>query len=211
MANRHRLLDWMTDALTLQPTCTLVLYRPGGARAAVTVNPANVEHILRARFYNYPKGPRVVAWRRRRRLGSKSLRQAAAYPQGLEPYPLIGHLPQLMANHHRLLDWMTDALALQPTRTLVLHQSGGARAAVTTRRPSLSLFLPVKPLIGHLPHLTANRHRLLDWMIDALALHPTCTLVLHRPGGARAAVTANPANVEHVLRARFDNYPAWCR
>ncbi|KAJ1254758.1 hypothetical protein BS78_K329200 [Paspalum vaginatum] len=88
-------------------------------------------------------------WRRRRRLSSKSAWQAAAYPPGLEPYPLIGHLPQLMANRQRLLDWMTDALALQPS----------------------------------------------------------CTLVLHRPGGARAAVTANPANVEHILRARFDNYP----
>ncbi|PUZ42124.1 hypothetical protein GQ55_9G559700 [Panicum hallii var. hallii] len=89
-------------------------------------------------------------WSARRRLGKKA-RQATAhtYPPGLEPYPLIGHMPQLMANRHRVLDWMTEALARQPT----------------------------------------------------------CTFVLHRPGGLRGAITANPANVEHFLRASFDTYP----
>ncbi|KAF8673799.1 hypothetical protein HU200_048554 [Digitaria exilis] len=63
------------------------------------------------------------------------------------------------------------------------------------------------PLIGHMPQLLANRHRVLDWMTDALALQPTSTFVVHRPGGLRGAITANPANVEHILRSSFDNYP----
>ena len=44
-------------------------------------------------------------WSARRRLGKKT-RPATTYtyPPGLEPYPLIGHMPQLMANRHRVLD-----------------------------------------------------------------------------------------------------------
>ncbi|KAM0872878.1 hypothetical protein ACQ4PT_038433 [Festuca glaucescens] len=62
------------------------------------------------------------------------------------------------------------------------------------------------PLLGHLPQFVANRHRILDWMTEVLASQPGCTLVLRRPG-VQGVVTANPANVEHILRASFDNFP----
>ena len=81
---------------------------------------------------------------------NKARQAGPRYPPGLEPYPLIGHLPQFLANRHRVLDWMTEALARQTT---------------------------------------------------------TCTFVLRRPGGVRGAITANPANVEHFLRTSFDHYP----
>ncbi|KAG0552116.1 hypothetical protein BDA96_01G481300 [Sorghum bicolor] len=58
LANRHRVLDWMTEFLERQTTCTFVLRRPGGVRGAITANPANVEHFLRTSFDRYPKGPR---------------------------------------------------------------------------------------------------------------------------------------------------------
>ncbi|RLN18236.1 cytochrome P450 94B3-like [Panicum miliaceum] len=61
LANRHRVLDWMTEAFERQPTCTFVLRRPGGVRGAITANPANVEHFLRGSFDNYPKGPRFAS------------------------------------------------------------------------------------------------------------------------------------------------------
>ncbi|KAE8777154.1 hypothetical protein D1007_50120 [Hordeum vulgare] len=63
------------------------------------------------------------------------------------------------------------------------------------------------PLLGHLPQFLANRHRILDWMTEVLARQPTCTLVFHRPGGERGVITANPANLEHAMRAGFHNYP----
>lgn len=63
------------------------------------------------------------------------------------------------------------------------------------------------PLIGHLPQFVANRHRLLDWLTEALERQPTCTFVLRRPGGVPGAITSNPANVEHILRTRFEHYP----
>ncbi|VAH88325.1 unnamed protein product [Triticum turgidum subsp. durum] len=63
------------------------------------------------------------------------------------------------------------------------------------------------PLLGHLPQFLANRHRVLDWLTEVLALLPTCTLVFRRPGGVRGVITANPTNLEHIMRASFDNYP----
>ncbi|KAF7005140.1 hypothetical protein CFC21_020286 [Triticum aestivum] len=63
------------------------------------------------------------------------------------------------------------------------------------------------PLLGHLPQFLANRHRILDWITEVLARQPTSTLVFHRPGGERGVITANPANLEHVMRAGFHNYP----
>ncbi|KAF0912578.1 hypothetical protein E2562_015268 [Oryza meyeriana var. granulata] len=61
LANRHRILDWMTEVLSRQPTCTFVLRRPGGVRGVVTANPANVERFLRSGFDNYPKGERFAS------------------------------------------------------------------------------------------------------------------------------------------------------
>jgi cytochrome P450 len=77
------------------------------------------------------------------------------------------------------------------------------KAATYTYPPGLEPY----PLIGHLPQFLANRHRVMDWMAEALERQPTATFVLRRPGGVRGAITANPANVEHFLRASFDTYP----
>ncbi|OAY85630.1 Cytochrome P450 94A1 [Ananas comosus] len=67
------------------------------------------------------------------------------------------------------------------------------------------------PLVGHLPQFLANRRRMADWLAETLAAAPTNTVTFHRPGGVRGVITANPANVEHILRARFDNYPKGAR
>ncbi|KAJ1256803.1 hypothetical protein BS78_K308800 [Paspalum vaginatum] len=54
--NRWRLLDWYTELLAASPTQTIVVDRLGARRTVVTANPANVEHILKSNFGNYPKG-----------------------------------------------------------------------------------------------------------------------------------------------------------
>ncbi|CAM0872061.1 unnamed protein product [Alopecurus aequalis] len=82
----------------------------------------------------------------------------------------------------------------------------GAVMVLRARRVDKKAGLPY-PLLGHLPQFLANRHRIMDWMTEVLASQPTNTLVFRRPGGVRGIITANPANVEHVLRAGFDNYP----
>ncbi|KAJ0804378.1 putative cytochrome P450 [Helianthus annuus] len=56
--NRHRLIHWFTDLLSNSPSQTIVLARFGGRKnqMVVTANPENIEHILKTRFENYPKG-----------------------------------------------------------------------------------------------------------------------------------------------------------
>jgi long-chain fatty acid omega-monooxygenase len=71
------------------------------------------------------------------------------------------------------------------------------------------------PLVGSLPSVVLNRARVHDWIVDnlratgELATYQTCILPL--PFVARrqglVTVTCNPRNLEHILRARFDNYP----
>ncbi|KAL3748035.1 hypothetical protein ACJRO7_009285 [Eucalyptus globulus] len=66
---------------------------------------------------------------------------------------------------------------------------------------------PSYPIIGCLLSFYRNRSRLLDWYTDLLSRSPTQTIVIHRLGACRTVVTANPDNVEHVLKANFHNYP----
>eukprot|EP01018_Ginkgo_biloba_P035892 Gb_02832 [translate_table: standard] len=65
----------------------------------------------------------------------------------------------------------------------------------------------IYPLIGVLFPFLKNRHRVLEWLTDILSITPSNTAKLQRPGGFRNVVTANPANVEHILKTNFDNYP----
>ncbi|KMT15239.1 hypothetical protein BVRB_3g063480 [Beta vulgaris subsp. vulgaris] len=62
LSNRHRFLEWTTNILSSIPSHTAVFYRPvGGTHGVITASPANVEHILKTRFENYPKGPRFLS------------------------------------------------------------------------------------------------------------------------------------------------------
>lgn len=58
--NRHRILQWFTETMDKMPTNTFKLKRPGGIKDIMTGNPANVEHILKTRFEDYPKGERFT-------------------------------------------------------------------------------------------------------------------------------------------------------
>jgi cytochrome P450 len=62
-------------------------------------------------------------------------------------------------------------------------------------------------MIGCLIAFYQNRWRLLDWYTELLAASPTQTIVVDRLGARRTVVTANPANVEHILKSNFGNYP----
>ncbi|MQL79786.1 hypothetical protein Taro_012244 [Colocasia esculenta] len=63
------------------------------------------------------------------------------------------------------------------------------------------------PVLGCLVAFCRNKHRLLDWYTECLAASPTQTIVVRRLGARRTVVTANPKNVEHMLRTNFGNYP----
>ncbi|KAH1265781.1 Cytochrome P450 94B3 [Glycine max] len=63
------------------------------------------------------------------------------------------------------------------------------------------------PIIGCLVSFYQNRHRLLDWYTEQLANSPTQTIVVRRLGARRTVVTANPRNVEYILKTNFGNFP----
>ncbi|XP_044506988.1 cytochrome P450 94A1-like [Mangifera indica] len=63
------------------------------------------------------------------------------------------------------------------------------------------------PIIGILPDFIKNRHRFLEWSTDTLISCPTNTAFLYRPPKIRGIITANPLNVEHILKTNFENYP----
>ncbi|KAH9317499.1 hypothetical protein KI387_019268, partial [Taxus chinensis] len=62
------------------------------------------------------------------------------------------------------------------------------------------------PLLGVLPSLIKNQHRIHDWITDTLSASPSITSLIQRPIGIRGYMTANPANVEHLLKTHFENY-----
>ncbi|CAD5193011.1 unnamed protein product [Musa acuminata subsp. malaccensis] len=58
------------------------------------------------------------------------------------------------------------------------------------------------PVVGNIPHLVKNSRRMLDWSTELILASPTPTVTV-----APFVFTANPANVEHVAKTRFANYP----
>ncbi|CAI9099454.1 OLC1v1036280C1 [Oldenlandia corymbosa var. corymbosa] len=75
-----------------------------------------------------------------------------------------------------------------------------------SKQPAKSGF-KIYPILGTLPEFLLNRHRFLDWSSEVLSKTPTNTSVFHRPGGVHGVLTANPENVEYMLKTNFENYP----
>ncbi|XP_076933090.1 cytochrome P450 94B1-like [Bidens hawaiensis] len=65
------------------------------------------------------------------------------------------------------------------------------------------------PLIGSFISFSRNSHRLIHWFTDLLSESPSQTIVLNRFGSPKnqMIVTANPKNIEHILKTQFENYP----
>ncbi|KAL6177627.1 hypothetical protein ACLB2K_049152 [Fragaria x ananassa] len=83
-------------------------------------------------------------------------------------------------------------------------------ALKSSKKPSLfsSYGPPSYPIIGCLISFYKNQHRLLDWYTDMLSTSPSQTIVIQRLGvGRRIIVTANPVNVEYILKTNFSNFP----
>ncbi|GLJ47436.1 hypothetical protein SUGI_1001140 [Cryptomeria japonica] len=63
------------------------------------------------------------------------------------------------------------------------------------------------PFVGSLFSFWKNAPRQMDWYTEMMARSPTQTIVVERLGGVKTVVTASPANVEHIARTQFENYP----
>eukprot|EP00268_Persea_americana_P025347 TRINITY_DN246_c0_g1_i4.p1 TRINITY_DN246_c0_g1~~TRINITY_DN246_c0_g1_i4.p1 ORF type:complete len:512 (+),score=32.53 TRINITY_DN246_c0_g1_i4:439-1974(+) len=75
-----------------------------------------------------------------------------------------------------------------------------------SKKPNGSVFVTY-PIIGNLPLYLKNRYRWLEWQTEVLGEQPTNTITFRRPGNVRGVMTASPANVEHILKTNFPNYP----
>ncbi|TVU50763.1 hypothetical protein EJB05_02152, partial [Eragrostis curvula] len=80
-------------------------------------------------------------------------------------------------------------------------------AKTLTKKKPTTHGLKSHPLLGHLPAFVKNRHRFIDWSTELIVGSPEQRMGFWIPGMRTGIVTANPADVEHVLRANFGNYP----
>ncbi|GLT42353.1 hypothetical protein SLA2020_163560 [Shorea laevis] len=62
------------------------------------------------------------------------------------------------------------------------------------------------PLLGSYLEFKANKNRRLEWITGFLQSSPTATFTLRNPLGRSQILTANPANVQHMLKTNFPNY-----
>nr|UHB15512.1 cytochrome P450 [Paris polyphylla] len=69
-------------------------------------------------------------------------------------------------------------------------------------QPQNPIIIKGHPIIGNLLLFVKNEHRLIDWVAELVAASPTCTATV-----VPIVFTANPSNVEHLTKSRFDNYP----
>lgn len=71
----------------------------------------------------------------------------------------------------------------------------------------------VWPILGSLPGLIQNAHRMHDWIADNLrscgGTYRTCIFAIPFLAWKQGlvTVTCDPRNLEHILKVRFDNYP----
>ncbi|CAA2990053.1 cytochrome P450 94A1-like, partial [Olea europaea subsp. europaea] len=63
------------------------------------------------------------------------------------------------------------------------------------------------PLVGNLVGFLLNHHRFHDWVADMLSTTPSLTIQVNGfLGLSHGICTANPANLDHLLRSNFSNY-----
>ncbi|KAJ1401822.1 Cytochrome P450 [Sesbania bispinosa] len=102
---------------------------------------------------------------------------------------------------------ITSILSLQPLSFILLLFTILLFISLTEFRRVKKLGPATYPLIGCLISFYKNRFRLLDWYTELLAESPTNTIVVNRLGARRTVVTANPHNVEYILKTNFNNFP----
>ncbi|KAL9240030.1 hypothetical protein vseg_014293 [Gypsophila vaccaria] len=77
-----------------------------------------------------------------------------------------------------------------------------------TKKSTINKGFKNYPILGTIPHFVSNRHRFLEWTTETLSTLPSHTGVFYRTVGVSSGVfTADPANVEHILKTNFSNYP----
>ncbi|XP_006827573.2 cytochrome P450 86A7 [Amborella trichopoda] len=122
-------------------------------------------------------------------------------PLSVDPKSLFGTLKPLFPG------FMEPTTAILILTTMVAYLIWFARIRRSLTGPR------VWPLLGSLPGLFQNKHRMHDWIAENLTMckgtYQTCIAAvpyLARMQGL-VTVTCDPRNLEHILKTRFENYP----
>ncbi|XP_058070659.1 noroxomaritidine synthase-like [Magnolia sinica] len=150
-------------------------------------------------------------------------------------WPLVGMLPSIILNSHRLHEWVTQGLRecgstfifhgpwLARRKFLMTCDPANVKHIMVTRYPEILLVafacfffiysknsvIPVNwPLVGMLPSFIFNAHRLHEWVTQGLR-ECGSTFLFHGPWFAHMEIlmTCDPANVKHIMVTRSSNFP----
>uniref|UniRef100_M4FC16 Cytochrome P450 n=1 Tax=Brassica campestris TaxID=3711 RepID=M4FC16_BRACM len=99
------------------------------------------------------------------------------------------------------MEILTAFLSILLTLGFILIFSCSTKALKPQTKP------PSYPLIGSILSFNKNRHHLLQWYTDLLRLSPSQTVTIDLLLNRRTIITANPENVEHILKTNFCNFP----
>ncbi|CAH2051476.1 unnamed protein product, partial [Thlaspi arvense] len=75
------------------------------------------------------------------------------------------------------------------------------------RKSSSNIGFKSYPIVGIIPEMVKNEQHFLDWIAEILSQSPTQTATFRYLGKQRSVMTANPANVEYILKKKFGSFP----
>nr|CBX25443.1 hypothetical_protein [Oryza glaberrima] len=89
----------------------------------------------------------------------------------------------------------------------ILYMSYHLTRILADKKKPTTHGLKAHPLLGHLPAFVNNSNRFLDWTTELIVGSPEMRMGFWIPGMRTGIITGNPADVEHILRTNFANYP----
>ncbi|XVF71948.1 hypothetical protein PTKIN_Ptkin12aG0081000 [Pterospermum kingtungense] len=101
---------------------------------------------------------------------------------------------------------LTSFLLILPIFFLIITRTSKSRKSSTPLSPS-NVFPKSYPIIGSFFAIKSNPNNRTQWTAQILQNSPSATFTLHHLFGYRQIFTANPANVQHILKTHFANYP----
>ncbi|KAL7588112.1 hypothetical protein Lser_V15G38034 [Lactuca serriola] len=102
-------------------------------------------------------------------------------------------------------------MSLEPLFSIFLILLFSYRFFFLSHTKSKTVGFKYYPLLGTIPEFVLNRHRFLEWTTQVLSESPTNTAVIFRFTKIKGFITANPSNVEHMIKTNFQNYPKGTR
>ncbi|XWS31467.1 hypothetical protein CRYUN_Cryun23aG0078700 [Craigia yunnanensis] len=92
-----------------------------------------------------------------------------------------------------------------PIFFLIIIKTSKSKKSSTASSPSI-IFPKSYPIIGSYFDIKSNRSNRVQWTTQILQSSLSATFTLHHLFGYRQIFTANPANVQHMLKTHFFNY-----